>query len=130
MYGLTSVLLVFVAVGLLGALSLVGIYFGIPAMWRAWKQRHETEPRYRLSPTGEPGVHDELGSAEMRRTRRRIKAARGMDPRFNRDAHFRGALQIEPEKEASTPVPTSRPHQPGARTFGDRLSAWAWEQRN
>ena len=130
MYDLTSVLVVFVVVGLLGALSLVGVYFGIPAMWKAWKRRNEVPPRYRLPPTGEPGVHDELGSAEMRRTRRRIRAAHELDPRFNRNAHFCGALQIEPER-ASTPIPSSRaPKRPGSRTFGDRLSAWAWEQRN
>ncbi len=129
MYALESVLLVFLAVGILGGLSLVGIYFGLPAMWRAWKRRHEPQPRYRLAPTGEPGVHDELGSAEMRRTRRRIKMAHQMDPRFYAEAQWTSALQIEAD-ETPAPIPTAPASHPGGRTFGDRLSAWAWQQRN
>lgn len=129
MYALESVLIVFVAVGLLGGLSLVGVYFGIPAAWRAWKRRNETPSRYRLSPTGEPGVHDELGTAEMRRTRRRVRMAHRMDPRYHSEAEWKGALQIEPAEAAAAPR-NECPRYPGGRTFGDRLSAWAWQQRN
>lgn len=128
MYALESILIVFVGAGLLGGLSLVAVYFGIPAAWRAWKRRNETPSRYRLSPVGEPGVHDELGSAEMRRTRRRIRMAHRMDPRCHSDAAWKGALQIE-LPDAAAPS-DDRARCPGGRTFGDRLSAWAWQQRN
>ena len=129
MYALESILIVFVAAGLLGGLALVAVYFGIPAAWRAWKRRNEPRSRYRLSPTGEPGVHDELGSAEMRRTRRRIRMAHRMDPRSCSDAAWTGALQIEPSDTATT-LHDECPRYPGGRTFGDRLSSWAWQQRN
>ena len=75
MNGLVTVLAAFVGMGVLGGILAYGTFEALRVAWRRWKDPQPSS-RYALPPLGEPGVHDELGTPGMQKTRWRLDAAR------------------------------------------------------
>jgi len=142
--GILTTLAVFVAVGVLGGGFVYGAYVGGRRLLTRWREPDDSPRPYRLMPVGEPGVHDELGTPAMQRTRWRLEEARTLVP--GNGGAWQGAIQISEHSGVfvidhgtavksggpSLPPDVDETPDPGDETWAtrDSLLHWALRYRN
>lgn len=141
--GMVVTLAMFVLVGVLGGGFVYGLYVAACRGLQRLRASDEEPSRYRLDPKGEPGVHDELGTPGMQRTRWRLEEARTLVP--GNGGEWVGALSISEESgvfvidhgaavksggpSVSPDVPSPAPDDASWATR-DSLLHWALRYRN
>jgi hypothetical protein len=130
--GFGQILLAFVALGVIGAAAALGAYMAVRDALARWKTPEPEPSRYRLTPTGEPGVHDELGSPQMRRTRWHVEEAHKSVPGFGGRWVIAEEIEEETAQHMIQGSVAARHDTEGdaAWTNRDRLSHWALRYRN
>lgn len=142
--GMVATLAMFVAVGVIGGGMVYALYVGACCLVHRWRTPDEEPSRYRLSPTGTPGVHDELGTPGMQRTRWRLDEGRTLVP--GNGGEWVGAITIGEEagvfvidhgasvKSGAPPVSPDVTGTPNADDASwatrDSLLHWALRYRN